>query len=339
MRRAMTAPPAMPPELFARYNDLLLGLYRAGRRSSQDAFQQQAFEMIKTLIPFDSGWWALGVSEAPPRGQPYAGPKIFDVYFHVISPKMLKMYNQFKHLDTYSRALARQPGVTLSIETHKWYSKFIWPYLDFFGLQQVMSTNLVHPRTGLTTGITFCRKDRNNPFTEQDRLIKQALMPHLVDAYSRNQIDPWVSSIAPEASYPLAAIAGREGGLHHAADGFDTMLAREWPDWRGPVLPGPLKDILASGEDGKFSGAKIAASISQREHLALVQLRPLSLLDQLSDRQLKIAHFTAEGMNHKEIARRMELAPKTVRNYQALVYQKLGVNNKIALMEMLRAAR
>lgn len=323
------------PELLARYSDLLLRLYRLGRTAPEEEFQEAAFQEIKQLIPFDGGWWALGVSEAP-RDKEWVGPKIFDVYFHTISPKMLIIYKRLAHYDTISRKAARYPGVTINTTPREWFPTFFWPYLDFFGLQQVMTTNLVYPQTGLTTGITFYKADHNHPFTEQERQIKQALMPHLLEAHSRNQIEPWVRSTLPAQHYPLAGIAEREGGLRHAADGFGDMLRREWPDWTGPVLPEPLRTILAAGQGGKFSGAHLAVSVDQREHLALVQIRSLHALDQLSERQLRIARLTADGLSHKEIARQMELSPKTVRNYQTHIYQKLEVSNKLLLAEKLR---
>lgn len=70
-----------------------------------------------------------------------------------------------------------------------------------------------------------------------------------------------------------------------------------------------------------------------------MQVRPASLLDQLSERQLIIARFTADGLSHKEIARRLDLAPKTVRNYQTNVYTKQGVSNKLQLAELLRNSK
>ncbi len=326
------------PELHRRYSDLLLRLYQMGSSLPEEEFQEQAFEAVKKLIPFDGGWWALGVSEALPD-KPYAGPKIFDVHFYKISPKMLKLYNQFAHLDTFSQALARKPGVTRNICTREWYSMFFWPYLDFFKLQQVMSTNVVQAQTGLTTGITFVRHDRTRPFSEIERQIKQSLMPHLIEAFSRNQIEPWARDTLPAQHYPLAAVVDGEGQLRHAADGFAAMLLREWPDWRGPVLPEPLRDILVSGNGGQFSGAQIFASVDQREHLALVQVRSISMLDQLSERQMKIARYAVDGLSHKEIGRLMELSPITVRNYLTNVYTKLGVSNKLQLAELLRNSK
>ncbi|MSP42805.1 MAG: response regulator transcription factor [Alphaproteobacteria bacterium] len=44
----------------------------------------------------------------------------------------------------------------------------------------------------------------------------------------------------------------------------------------------------------------------------------------------------AGGLSFKEIARRMDLSPATVRTYLRNIYRKLGVKTKIQLSEMLR---
>lgn len=126
--------------------------------------------------------------------------------------------------------------------------------------------------------------------------------------------------------------------LRYAAEGFGEMLQREWPDWRGLILPEPLLAKLALRADGEFSGANIIVKITFQQDLPLVQLRRKSLSDQLSEQQLKVARHTSEGLNVKEIARLMDLSPGTVRNYLHNTYRKLGIKSKIQLAELLREA-
>lgn len=58
-------------------------------------------------------------------------------------------------------------------------------------------------------------------------------------------------------------------------------MLKEWPDWRGPMLPEPLRTLVAARNDGKFSGAHIVAKVFRRPHMALVQLRSRLPADQL----------------------------------------------------------
>lgn len=322
------------PELVARFSDLLLHLYQDAGALPEGEFQVRTFERLNALVPVDSGGWALGTADIGPE-KAYAGAQLFDVYFHNMPPAMLKQYTKFAELDTFTQSLAQQPGVTRTICAREWYPENIWPYLDYFGFQHMMGTHVVNPHTGLTEGILFCRADRNHPFSEQERQLKQALMPHWAAALNRAKIEPWLRDVAPGLRYPAAAIVDASGMLRHAADDFAGMLQREWPGWQGPMLPEPLRDLIATGKVMAFSGAHIAAKILPRNHMALVQVRSKLLADQLSEQQLMVARHAANGLGNKEIAKLMALSPATVRNYLTIIYAKLGVKNKLQLPKIL----
>ena len=64
---------------------------------------------------------------------------------------------------------------------------------------------------------------------------------------------------------------------------------------------------------------------------------PLPRCD-LSPREREVAEAYAEGLSHKQIAERLHIAPATVRTHLGAIYRKLGVSNKIQLLEDLRRA-
>lgn len=324
------------PELLALFSELLLNLYRAGRASQGELFQEQAFGLIKTLIPFDAGWWASGVDDISPGGD--YEPQIFEIYLHNLSEKMLQHYNKRKQFDTVALEAAQASGVTLNICLREWYPESHWQYFGANQFRHVLCTTVLDPITGLNTAIVLYRRSQDQRFSEQERQLKQALMRHLIDANARSRIAPWVRDAAKELNYPLAAIADAAGSLRHTAEGFAEMLQTEWSGWRGPKLPEALCEQMQAGNGGQYSGTHVIANISrgEQQHMALVQLRSVRLADQLSKQQMKIAKYSADGLSFKEIARLSDLAPKTVRNYLTLIYHKLGVKNKIQLAEILR---
>ncbi len=69
--------------------------------------------------------------------------------------------------------------------------------------------------------------------------------------------------------------------------------------------------------------------------MGLVRVRLKRPADQLSAQLLKAARLSADGLGFKEIARHMDLAPSTVRNYLATVYRKMDVKNKAELAKSL----
>jgi DNA-binding NarL/FixJ family response regulator len=53
-----------------------------------------------------------------------------------------------------------------------------------------------------------------------------------------------------------------------------------------------------------------------------------SLVEDLTERELEILSLVAQGNSNPEIARRLHLAPGTVRNYVSTILQKLGVSDR-----------
>ncbi|MBK3666155.1 response regulator transcription factor [Bradyrhizobium diazoefficiens] len=51
----------------------------------------------------------------------------------------------------------------------------------------------------------------------------------------------------------------------------------------------------------------------------------------LSRRQLEVTGCLVHGLTNKEIARKMEISPRTVEDYRFQVLRKLGVRNTIEL--------
>ncbi|MER8571381.1 LuxR C-terminal-related transcriptional regulator [Mesorhizobium sp. M1409] len=60
--------------------------------------------------------------------------------------------------------------------------------------------------------------------------------------------------------------------------------------------------------------------------------------DVLSDRERAVAEKFASGLTYREIGEALFIAPSTVRTHLAAIYEKLGVNNKIALASHINGA-
>jgi LuxR family transcriptional regulator, maltose regulon positive regulatory protein len=58
------------------------------------------------------------------------------------------------------------------------------------------------------------------------------------------------------------------------------------------------------------------------------EIKVEGLLEALSERELEVLRLIAEGLSNKEIAKRLELAPSTVKWYVNELYGKLGVNSR-----------
>jgi DNA-binding NarL/FixJ family response regulator len=115
----------------------------------------------------------------------------------------------------------------------------------------------------------------------------------------------------------------------------------------GP-LPRRLLEAGASGYVGKGGDAGelvravrevaagrrfLASEVAQKLALAGIS-RDGSPFDELSARELEVAMLLVQGMRQNEIALRLSLSPKTVSTHKSNLFDKLGVNDTIALARL-----
>jgi DNA-binding NarL/FixJ family response regulator len=118
------------------------------------------------------------------------------------------------------------------------------------------------------------------------------------------------------------------GVVRHAEAPFRQLAGREWPGWRGPYLPDPLRELMAIGATSAAMPKCTVARLSRLGDLTLVQLRERNAMDDLPERMRRVARLAAEGHSNKHIAAQMNISPNTVRNHLAEAYERLAVKNK-----------
>lgn len=87
-------------------------------------------------------------------------------------------------------------------------------------------------------------------------------------------------------------------------------------------------------EDLQLLNLAIERALTRKHRLAVEALAPVEprtfedeRLGRLSEREREILQLILQGLQHKEIADRIGLSEKTVRNYLSLMYEKLEVAN------------
>ena len=60
-----------------------------------------------------------------------------------------------------------------------------------------------------------------------------------------------------------------------------------------------------------------------------VVARPTSLSQELSRRELEVLEIVAKGLSDKQVAGRLGISPKTVRNHLSQIFGKLGAGNRV----------
>lgn len=108
-----------------------------------------------------------------------------------------------------------------------------------------------------------------------------------------------------------------------------------WARW--PVRPRDPEGFGALVEAQGLQVVSQPTPVAGGHVLTELRLVPQRASDKLSAREREIADLIARGQTHKEIARSLGLAPATVRNQTARIYDKVGVSSRAALTRVIFA--
>ena len=96
---------------------------------------------------------------------------------------------------------------------------------------------------------------------------------------------------------------------------------------------GDAAELLRAVRDVARGRRYLAGDIAQ--HLALAGLGgDKTPFDALSPRELEIAMLMVQGMRQEDIARRLSLSSKTVNTHKGRLFEKLGIEDNIALARL-----
>jgi DNA-binding CsgD family transcriptional regulator len=167
----------------------------------------------------------------------------------------------------------------------------------------------------------------------------EAAFVHLLRCWSENQIRALGREIAAAAGLSSHAAASHHGVVSAAQEGFLVLFRREWPGWRGPMLPDAVRGLLLAPAGDRYLGKDIVLSIRHGHDVSLLLIRERVVADNLRPRERAVAQLCAGGASYRDIAQALGIAPATARNHIAAVHRRLGVNRNSEISALLAAAR
>ncbi len=298
-----------------RLNRLLLEIYRTARERVSAEYQAVTLELIRPVLPFSSYRWRVSQGSTDGRacrneycqGDVPDWPPV-DVAWGAGAADTLNL----------------RPGSTGACPAAP---------------QHALVTTFVQPDTLRAHEFVFYRSEGDGAFSEQERLLCQQLVPHLIESQTINRT-LGIARLSGHHRSPHRSlgIVDMHGVLHYQEGEFSNQLRREWPDWQGNSLPPPLhKALLETGQE-LFLGRLLVVTRLVDEDLVILRVRSRKPVDDLSARQLLVALQIAQGLSHKEVARKMCIAPATVRNHIQAIHTRLQVRNSAELVEQLTRA-
>lgn len=313
-----------------RLGQLLADLPTLAPEALAQEFGTAALTRLADAIDADSGVWASGALTAN-------GPDFHTVSLWRQPPSLLADYEPLKPHDPLFQQVAVHPGRAFSARAAEAPPAFA-PFFARYDLAQALSAVVVHPLSGLLNGVSLWRRDADRPFTPDDERMLEAALPHLV-AQAEHRL---LRAAAGRAVMPMLArgCADLRGRLHAATPQFLDLLARGWPTWSGPDLPPAVIAVLAQRPRAEATlFGPLALRITPNPPYVHLDARLRQPWDALRPRERTIATLAADGLSHKEIAHTLGVAPATVRNHLARLYETLGVHNRAQLQAARAASR
>ena len=313
----------------APLDEFIRTIYRYGVDVPPAAFRQWALQELRQLIPFDAAIWGSGPASKP--------------HFHTVTtvdvqPDFAQALEATMQDNPLLPAIIERPGVPISMDEicpdRKFYRSALYQTtFKPFGIERILSSNNVEPRSGLHTLLTIYRFDRKQKFRAEEKALQSRAIYHLVHAASQAFFLALTRPIA-DAGREYGAVCDRAGVFHEVESGFLDLLESKGGKLAGNRLPFP---VPVPGFDGCIDHVHIQAEAF--DDLVLLRARPLSPLDGLTDRERDVVEQVCEGLSAKAIGRDLGLAPSTVSTHLYRAYRKLGVESRTALAHLVKKLR
>jgi DNA-binding CsgD family transcriptional regulator len=179
------------------------------------------------------------------------------------------------------------------------------------------------------------------PFGERDRLLARVLQPHLTDLWReasvRRRLRATHALLDRDASNGFVLIG--HGTVVEFASPSAQRLLREYFGAETGRLPELIVDWLANRTHEPLvikAEDRILFVEADQDASALMLSERLALAEQLTPREREIMRCVADGLSNAEIARRLWIAPSTVRKHLEHIFDKVGARSRTAALAKLR---
>ena len=304
-------------------------LYRSGLAIAPERYRAWALETLARVIPHDGALWGSGrAAQGRFHTRTVVGlPEEF--------PSQLEATHQINPLLPRIMANLENPvdmaSVLSDAEYHRSevYRRVFQPH----GIERILSTGHLEPRSGLYSLVTLYRRNPDEQFTALEKQWQRRITYHLFNAASHVFfVHELHRSDRPPGSG--AAVVDSTGLFHEVQPRFLDLLEAHYPDPnRKQALPFPLPEAGTSGIVGAL-GVKCEA----HGDLYLIHLWTAGPLDRLTVREREVVNAVAQGLSFKQAAKKIGVAPSTVANHLYRVYRKLGVYSRTELAGLVHPA-
>jgi DNA-binding CsgD family transcriptional regulator len=324
-----------PQSDLSRFSRIVLDLYRNAQELPVDQFQDAALEQVKACLAFDASTWGTGTMTQ-------AGIDIHSLHRHRFPDDMMAAFARVAHQDSAAERVTRHPRMTIGFSAEEEFTREdqaeIRQFARDYSQHHCFVTSDIHPVTRFAHWISLFRSNPSQRCLEHEVHFLSELAPHLMQSVAINRLvhlDRMLGDSARDCW--SVAIADERGVLYHSDSRFLDLLLPEWPLAEHERLPLHLVQQLQA-QEGRVVGRTCVLQCSRQQGLLFLKARTRHEVDTLSGREFVIAQLLTAGLTHKQIARKLERSPETVRSQIKSIFEKLGINN-VTLLPPLLALR
>ncbi len=302
-------------------------------RVPPNEFMESVLQIVKKTVRFDSAVWATG-------GLLGDMTVAHSMYLHNQSEEMMVNYAKYVNQDDLLGQIICTPGITFgvydAIPREQYIELDVYKdHCQVFGIEDAISTAILEPTSRIFSFISFYRSDYSDPFSSDDRALKQDLSAHLVQAKKINQQIYTRAQVVSSQKGGFVAQCSKEGILLFAESRFIEILEKEWPDWEGAMLPMEVVAQLSAEHFAIYEGRHVIVECEAADFGFNLLGRKRQIVDRMTSREREIAEQLRLGSSYKEISRRFGISSSTVTNHVNSIYRKLYVQNKAQLSALL----
>ena len=189
------------------------------------------------------------------------------------------------------------------------------------------------------TGFALDRAGKT--FGERDLAMGRALQPHLTDlwheASTRRRLRAALSALDRDSREGVVLLGAWP--IVEFASPTARRFLREYFGAKGSRLPDVIADWGACRPNVPFvarADDRMLIVEAVRDGSALVLSERAAIVEELTPREREIMRCVADGLTNTEIARRLWIAPSTVRKHLEHVFDKVGARSRTAALAKLR---
>lgn len=302
-------------------------LYREATRIPPDQYRVWALEQLSRVIDFDAAFWGSGNRA--------------DINFHYVchigldehyAKQLQKTLDINPIKDAVIDNLGRPVNMQEVIADDVFYQSALYQQLfEPYGIERILASGNFDQDNGLYSLISLYRFDREQVFTVQEQELQERLVFHLVNAVSHAFfLHLRVGNILQQTKdTATSAICDLNGCFHEVQPRFVSLLNQHFPNRQGVTLP-----FAVETEKSSITINNLTVSFKPLGELVVVSLRLPGPLDILSQREMQIVELVCKGLTFKEVAKQLTVAPSTVSNHLYRVYEKIGINSRTELAQL-----